>query len=394
MKNKTLFSGSQVNFDILKKRAYNFRWATVEEGVIPLTAADPDFPVAKPILAAIQDYSNAGYFSYCPAEGLPEFKNAVTYWYLTQHHAKVNPNFVLPLNSAANGLYCIAKSILDENDEVLIPNPVDFLFRKSVENAKGKVIPCEFDPESGAFNLEELQSKCTNRTKALFICNPNNPSGKALSKEHLQALINFCRANDLWLISDEIWIDIYYEDKLTSILHADLRSYSKKVVVSGLSKNFGLAGLRIGYVICQNKEHFDLMLGHSDHLTTAGGIASLSQIAGAAAFNESLYWLEAFREHLKKMKKLTEEFISEMHFLELVPSEATYVIFPKIVHCSMSSAELVERILKEAKVALVPGGRNWFESASEGHLRICFSTSEDILTEAFERIRSIQHLIH
>jgi aminotransferase/cystathionine beta-lyase len=393
MKSETLFSASDVNFEILKQRAYNFRWATVEEGVIPLTAADPDFPVAKPILAAIQDYSSAGYFSYCPAEGLPVFKNAISYWYLTQHHSKVNADFVLPVNSAANGLYCVAKSILEENDEVLIPNPVDFLFRKSVENARGKVVPCEFDSESGCFNLQELQSKCTNRTKALFICNPNNPSGKALSKEHLQDLIAFCRANDLWLVSDEIWIDIYFTEKLTSTLHADLLSYSKKIVVSGLSKNFGLAGLRIGYVICQNKEHFELILNHSDHLTTAGGIASLSQIAGAAAFNDSLYWLEAFREHLRKMKKLTEEFIADMHFLELVPSEATYVIFPKIVNCSLNSAEVVELILQEAKVALVPGGRNWFESASEGHLRICFSTSEDILIEAFERIRSIQHKI-
>lgn len=139
---------------------------------------------------------------------------------------------------------------------------------------------------------------------------------------------------------------------------------------------------------------FDLILNHSDHLTTAGGIASLSQIAGSAAFNDSLYWLEAFRDHLKKMKVLCEEFIAEMHFLELVSSEATYVIFPRIVNCSMSSDEVVELILREAKVALVPGGRNWFESASEGHLRICFSTSEEILKEAFERIRSIQHLIH
>ena len=393
MKNETLFSASDVDFEILKQRAYNFRWATVEEGVIPLTAADPDFPIAKPIITAIQDYSNAGYFSYSPAEGLPEFKQAISFWYLTQHHSKVNPNFVLPVNSAANGLYCIAKAILDENDEVLIPNPVDFLFRKSVENAKGKVIPCEFDAASGSFNLDELQSKCTNRTKAFFICNPNNPSGKTLSKEHLQDIISFCKANDLWLVSDEIWIDIYFSEKLTSILHSELPAYSKKLVVSGLSKNFGLAGLRVGYVICQDNESFDLILNHSDHLTTAGGIASLSQIAGAAAFNDSLYWLEAFRDHLKKMKKRTEEFIAEMHFLELVPSEATYVIFPKIVNCSMSSAEVVELILTEAKVALVPGGRNWFESASEGHLRICFSTSEDVLLEAFDRIRSIQHLI-
>ncbi|MEN9998121.1 MAG: putative aspartate transaminase AspC4 [Bacteroidota bacterium] len=389
-----LFSNASVNLEVLRQRAFNFRWAAVENGVIPLTAADPDFPVAEPILNAIKSYSDKGYFSYAPAEGLMEFKTAIEHWYFSQHNSKIEASTILPVNSAANGLYIIASALLSPNDEVIIPNPVDFLFRKSVENAGAKVVPCAFDSETGWFNLNELKAKCTTKTKALFLCNPNNPSGKAIAKKHLNELIEFCKSNDLWLVSDEIWIDIYYNQPLTSILNVELAAYSKKIVVSGLSKNFGLAGLRIGYVICQNEDHFGLILKHSHHQTTAGGISSLSQIAGAAALNESLFWLEAFRGHLTKMKRITEDFIHEMPFLEIVPSDATYVIFPKIVNCSMDSAELVALILKEAKVALVPGGRNWFESASEGHLRICFSTSEALLTEAFNRIRSIQHLIH
>ena len=394
MNSNELFSNDTVNLEVLHQRAFNFRWAAVEDGVIPLTAADPDFPVAEPIVNAIKAYSDKGYFSYAPVEGLMEFKTAIQRWYLTQHNSTICSDKILPVNSAANGLYIVASALLSPNDEVLIPNPVDFLFRKSVENAGGKVVPCMFDAETGWFNLDELKAKCTDKTKALFICNPNNPSGKVIVKEQLNELIEFCKSHDLWLVSDEIWIDIYFNDQLTSVLNEDLVTYSKKIVVSGLSKNFGLAGLRIGYVICQNNDHFDLILKHSHHQTTAGGISSLSQIAGTAALNESLFWLESFRQHLTKMKRITEDFIHEMPFLELVPSEATYVIFPKIVNCSMDSAALVELILREAKVALVPGGRNWFESASEGHLRICFSTSEAVLTEAFNRIRSIQHLIH
>ena len=394
MNSNDLFQDSNVNFEILKERAFNFRWASVEEGTIPLTAADPDFPIATPIIHAIQAYSEKGYFSYAPAEGLATFKMAVEKWYLKQHDTKVKAKLILPVNSAASGLYNVANAILNPSDEVLIPNPVDFLFRKSVEHAKGTVVPCQFNLESGCFDLEDLQSKCTPKTKALFICNPNNPSGKAFSKAQLSSLIEFCRTNDIWLISDEIWIDIYYQEKLTSCLNTELPAYSKKIVVSGLSKNFGLAGLRIGYIICQSTEHFQLVLNHSNHLTTAGGISSLSQIAGTAAFNECGFWLEAFRKHLTKMKRLTEDFIREMHFLELKPSEATYVLFPKIVNCSMDAETLVQFIANEAKVALVPGGVNWFESASEGHLRICISTSEAVLSEAFNRIRSIQQLIH
>ena len=99
-----LFSNNQVDLDILRKRAFNYRWATHDIDVIPLTAADPDFRVAQPIVNAIQEYSACGYFSYGNPQGDAAFKNAIAAWYKRKKNATVNSGFILPVNSAAYGL--------------------------------------------------------------------------------------------------------------------------------------------------------------------------------------------------------------------------------------------------------------------------------------------------
>ena len=128
-KAQELFSHENINFEALKKKAYNFRWAEVDEGVIPLTAADPDFPVAPEIVQAISDYIKDGYFSYIPHTGFPEFKQAIARYQNTYKHEHVDPELVLPIDSAARGMYIIAKTVLQPGDEVIVFDPVDFLFQ-------------------------------------------------------------------------------------------------------------------------------------------------------------------------------------------------------------------------------------------------------------------------
>ena len=114
-----LFDDSNVNLDALKQKAYNGRWAEVDEGVIPLTAADPDFPVAKEITQSIIDYLQDGYLSYTPHSGLQSFKESVADYLNTYKNENVDPSLVLPIDSAARGMYIIAESVLEKGDEVI-----------------------------------------------------------------------------------------------------------------------------------------------------------------------------------------------------------------------------------------------------------------------------------
>ena len=389
----SLFANNQVELDILRKRAFNYRWATHDIDVIPLTAADPDFRVAKPIVNAIQEYISSGYFSYGNPRGDEAFKHAIADWFKRYKNADVRPELILPVNSAAYGLFVCAKTILKENENAIIPNPVDFLFRKSIEHAGAQVKTCSVNKENAEFDLDELRKLIDPQTRALFICNPNNPLGKIISAEHLNALIQLAEEYNLWIVSDEIWSDIYYENPFTSIVNNSLRTYNRILIVSGLSKNFALAGHRIGYIITPDEETFEAIYEASGHATTAFGISVLSQVAGTAALTLCDDWLNDFQAHLSKMRKLTLAFIDETPFLENNHPDATYLAFPRLINTAKTSEEVVAKILEKARVALVPGGTNWFESESNGHIRICYSTSEEILNEAFNRIRLLGETI-
>jgi aminotransferase/cystathionine beta-lyase len=381
-----LFSNDKVNLVALRKKAFNYRWATLPDDVIPLTAADPDFPVAEPIVQAISDYSRDGYFSYGPPEGLLAFKEAIANWYSRRHNAEISPNTILPVNSAAFGLFTVAKMLLNPGDNAIIPNPVDFLFRKSIEHVGAEVRTSPLDKGYACFDLNHLNALVDKNTKAIFICNPNNPLGRSIPKEHLNELITFAIKKDLWIVSDEIWADIDFDQSVTSLLSKALTKYSRKIVVSGLSKNFGLASLRIGYVMCPDEKTFHTLLQSSGHLTTAFGLSPIAQAAGATAFNQCEYWLDAFLVHLRKMRTLTLDFLQESDIFHAVNPNTTYLVFPEF-KVPVSNTEIwLDQLKEEAKVALVPGGTNWFESASENHIRICYATSEEILKTAFDRM--------
>jgi len=380
------FSNDKVNLGALRKKAFNYRWATLDEGIIPLTAADPDFPVAEPIVKAIVDYSKDGYFSYGAPQGDQAFKEAIANWYYRKYQVATEPDFILPVNSAAYGLFCVAKLILKPGENAIIPNPVDFLFRKSIEYAGAEVRTAAVNKNTACFDLNELNELVDINTKAIFICNPNNPLGKSLPKEHLKELILFAEEKGLWIVSDEIWADIDFNKSVTSISSSNLPSYSKRIIVSGLSKNFGLASLRIGYVICPDASTFNELLQVSGHLSTAFGLSPIAQAAGTAAFNECEFWLDEFLIHLKKMQQLTLNFIEQTGCFKPASPNATYLVFPELVNQTSETEVWVNQLKESSHVAIVPGGKNWFESASENHVRICFATSEAILNEAFDRM--------
>ena len=131
------FDNNQIKLDVLKKRAYNYRWAEVDEGVIPLTAADPDYPVAPEIREAMIDYINDGYFSYTPKLGYPEFCQSISRALKARKGEEICPEQILPIDSAARGMYVIAESVLKPGDEMIVFDPVDYLFRESCLAAGG-----------------------------------------------------------------------------------------------------------------------------------------------------------------------------------------------------------------------------------------------------------------
>jgi aminotransferase len=383
-----MFQNSSVRLEILKERAYNLRWAAVQDGVIPLTAADPDFPCAPQIAEAICKYAKDRYFCYGPPEGLPVFKESMAAYFQIKRRVPVTPDLLFPVDSAAFGIYLTCKAVLNPGDEAIVFDPVDFLFRYSIESVGASAVPFSIPPGNIPVDFALLEKLITKNTKLICLCNPLNPTGKVFTKSELETFGELACRYNLLILSDEIWSDIVFAPhSFTSIASLDEAVRNRTVIVTGFSKSFGLAGLRIGAVVAPNQQLFSRLIQASLHQSTIHGANTLAQVAASAALNECDDWLRGFLRHLTAMRSLIVKELNSIPGFSCIAPQGCYVAFVDIRNTGKTSEEMHQFLLKEAKVAVVPGLKQWFGEGAEGYIRLSFASSEAILADALNRIK-------
>jgi aminotransferase len=383
-----MFDQNNVDLEILRSRAYNLRWATVAKGVIPLTAADPDFPCAPEIAEAICRFAKDRYFSYGPNDGLPAFKNSLANYFINKRHIPASPEFIFPVDSAAFGIYLTCKAFLAKGDEAIIFDPVDFLFRYSIETVGATAVSFAIPPGTTTVDFLALEKIITKNTKLICLCNPLNPTGKVFTKEELRQLGEIALKHNLIILSDEIWSDIVYAPNVfTSIASINDDIKNQTVTITGFSKSHGLAGLRIGGVMASNAAHYKKLFDVSLHYSTVHGANIISQIAATTALNECEYWLENFLTHLTKMRDLVVDELNSIKGFKCIKPEGCYVAFTDITATNKTSLEIQKILLDDAKVSVVPGLKEWFGDGATGYIRMSFATSEQILKDALNSVK-------
>jgi aminotransferase len=381
------FDSSYINLPLLKKNAFNLRWAEVGNDVIPMTAADLDFPCAPPIREAVKNYASQGYFNYGPSKGLPVLKESLSEFFLLKRHVNIHPDNILPVDSAAFGIYLSCKTVLSAGDEAIIFDPVDFLFRYSIESVGAKAIPFSILPGTHTVDFSQMEKLITPKTKMICLCNPLNPTGKVFTVNELTQLVDIAAKYGLIILSDEIWSDIVFAPHVyTSVASISDVAFNNTIIVTGFSKSYGLAGLRIGALLTGNKKLFEQICQNSLHQSTVHGVNTMGQIAASAALKECQPWLDEFLSHLHNMRNLCVGLINDINGFSCIAPEGCYVAFVNIKNTGMSSSEMHSYLLNDAKVAVVPGLKEWFGDEAEGYIRLSFATSEDIIRKAFERI--------
>ena len=381
---------NNVNFEALKKKAYNYRWAEVEDGIIPLTAADPDYPCAPVIKKAMMNYIEDGYFSYTPKLGLEEFKTSFVNYVKRRKGEIIDSKNVLPVDSAARGMVIIARAFLKEGDEMIVFDPCDFLFREACLASKANVVcgPVDIDVNKRKMDLSKLESCITSKTKMIGLCNPHNPYGMVYSKEDLEYIMRLCEKYDLYIMNDEIWSDIIYSDASFNSIYCLGNDRCHRVLsVYGYSKTFGLAGLRIGTIYTTDDNNFNKLVEASEVLSTAGGATSISQIAAMAAMDSTEDWYHDLIKHLEHNRDYAVDFINKLPYLKAYKPQATYLLYVDIRDTKMNSEEFTNFIKENEKLALIPGGHKFFGDRSEGYIRICIATGFDVLKEGLDRLK-------
>jgi cysteine-S-conjugate beta-lyase len=388
---RSSFSDDAVPLPLLRERAFNLRWAQLPEDVIPLTAADPDFPACPAVREQLARYASEGVLSYGPPEGLPRFREAVSDWMCATRQMECTPGMVFATDSAASAMAVVARASLKPGDEAIIPAPVDFLLQHTITRAGATPVPVAVTRETTAEEfIARLEAARTPRTRMLWLCSPHNPLGVVYSREWLQAVADWAVRRGLRILADEIWSDIVYCPHQHTAMQSLSREIAERTVtVYGFSKNFALAGLRIGCVICADRQWREAIVAAADAESTVFGTSVLSQVAVIAALRDGSAWLAEFVAHLTAQRDYAVERLSRWPGVTVSPPHGTYVVFPCIRNLDEDAERFCLRLRDQARVALVPGLPRWFGEGAGGHVRVCFATSRGILQEAFDRMEPV-----
>lgn len=356
--------------------------------VIGLGAGEPDFNTPQHILEASVKAMNEGQTKYTPAGGLMPLKDAIIEKFNRDQSLTYKPSEVIVCSGAKHALYTLFQVILDEGDEVIIPTPYWVSYPEQVKLAEGTPVYVE-GSENNEFKITpaQLESVITNKTKAVILNSPSNPTGMIYTREELEALGEVCLKHDVLIVSDEIYEKLVYDGaEHVSIAELSPALKEQTIIINGVSKSHSMTGWRIGYA-AGNETIIKAMTNLASHSTS--NPTSIAQYATIAAYNGT-------QEPVEMMRKAFEERLNVMHkqlndipgFSCLKPQGAFY-LFPNAIEAARLTGfetvdAWVEAILEEEKVALVPGSG----FGSPENVRLSYATSLELLEKAVARIAS------
>ena len=345
-------------------------------GSLNLGLGEPDLPtpdvIRRAAVRVIVEEQN-GYTSHA---GLPALREKVAseYWYL-----EGRPERVVITAGSQEALYLALLTLVDEGDEVLLPNPGFVAYPTIVRMAGGAVKFYRMPREKGfAFDADEFRRALTPQTKVVVCISPSNPTGRTLTNDDLAAIADAVRDHGAYLISDEIYRELYY----TSERPESLSSFSDRtIVISGLSKSMSMTGWRLGWV-CGADELIKAMLVLHGYVTTCA--STVSQKAALVSWSDEAEAARAgFRETFRSRRDHLLELIdNELGLKAVTPDGAFYTMLD--VSEYGSSMQVAEALLAE-KVITVPGAA--FGSEAEGFLRVSFCAEHEMLEEGVRRVK-------
>jgi aspartate aminotransferase len=349
--------------------------------VVSFGAGEPDFDTPEYIKKAAIDAIHKGFTKYTPSTGTVELREAIAAKFLHDNALNYSPNQIVVACGAKHALYNIISIIVDDGDEVIFQSPYWVSYPEMVKAAGGKSVIIPTTSTSGfKFTATELKKYITPKTKVLIINSPSNPTGVMYSKNELQAIADVCVKNKIYVISDEIYEKLIYDNEPSvSIASLGKEIFDLTFTVNGVSKAYSMTGWRIGY--CAGpQEAMDYIKKFQDHSTS--NPTSISQAAAIAALKASQESIEAMRLEFKSRREYMMSLLDAAPKIAYVRPQGAFYMF-----CELSQygpiAGVAKRILDEANVAVIPGDG----FGAEGYIRLSFATSKERIAEGIKRIK-------
>jgi len=354
--------------------------------VIPLHVGDPDFATPQPVLDVAMKSLQDGLTHYGPSNGYPELRRAAALKLARDNGLEYDPEAeILVTHGGIHAYYLAMQSILNPGDDVLIPDPTWATHVNMVVMLRGNAIRVPAPAENGFLpTFESWERALTPRSRAIVINYPSNPTGAYPSCEYLQKLQDFAAAHHLWVVSDEVYENLYYAEKPTSAA-AFQGAKERTLLVHSLSKTYAMTGWRVGYLAAPAKVIENAIKAGQNSITC---VAPFVQKAAAFALTDFgvQQAVAEMRAAYTRRRQRVLEIAKEAGELPVrtIPSRGAFYFFLDFRALNLPSLELCERILTEAGVGLVPGSA--FGEQGEGFVRMTIAASEAEVEAGFRAI--------
>ncbi|UCD64690.1 MAG: pyridoxal phosphate-dependent aminotransferase, partial [Candidatus Zixiibacteriota bacterium] len=349
--------------------------------IIHLQIGEPDFDTPDNISEAGIKALRDGETHYSPSGGVPAARKAVADYYCDKRDMDIGPGNVIIMPGAKPLIYTSLCATINEGDEVIIPNP-GYPTYESVVNYLGAkpVFVNLLEEKDFRFDVDELKSLITPKTRMIVINSPENPTGGMLTRGDLETIYELADKHDLWILTDEIYSRIVYDTKFESVGFVP-GAMERTIIIDGMSKTYAMTGWRLGYGIMPRKL--------ADYLFTMAvnnfsGTCTFAQYALIEALTGPQGAVHKMVAEFKRRREVIVEGLNKIEGITCLNPVGAFYVFPNITGTGLTSEQFAETMLEEAGVACLAG--TCFGSAGQGYVRFSYANSVENITEALNRI--------
>jgi len=346
--------------------------------IVAFTAGQPDFDTPQHIKEAAVTAIIDRKTKYTAAEGIVELREAIAKKLKKDNNLDYNKDEIVVSCGAKHSLYNIMQAILNPGDEVIIPVPYWVTFPEQVKLADGVPVFVECNDDC-MINIDNIKKKISDKTKAIVINSPNNPTGQVFDEKSLKQVAELAVKNNIYIISDECYEKLVYEGSHTSIASLGEEIKNKTITVNAVSKTYSMTGWRIGY--CTGpKDVIDAIKNIQSHMTS--NPTSIAQYAALAALTGNDDFLKGWVKEYDERRKYMVKKLNKIKGITCFEPKGAFYCFADISQLNHDSLEFCKNLLEEKDVAVIPG----VAFGRDGHIRLSYATSMDQIEKGLNRL--------
>ena len=345
-------------------------------------AGEPDFDTPEHIKRAAIEALEAGFTKYTPNAGIPELRQAIADKLAADNGLNYRAGQIVVSNGAKHACYNAILATCQPGDEVVIPAPYWVSYPDMVRLVGAEPVIVPTSKRNGwKMRPEDFENAMTPRTKMLIMNSPGNPTGSVYTREELEAIVNVAAEEDIYVLSDEIYEKLVYEDaKHVSIASLSKEAYDLTITVNGFSKSYAMTGWRLGYLAAPDAvtRAVDSIQSH-----TSSNPSSFSQYGALAALKGDQQPLSDMREEFEMRRNYMFDRLSKISNITAVKPQGAFYILVNISQLGLTSQNFADRLLSKANVAVVPGAA----FGDDRTVRFSYATSLDVIKKGLDRFQ-------